>query len=102
MSRKPKKSSWLLSLLLWPMLLIVVGACVGTGYAWYWLHLPISGLKDGAYEVTRGSSAYSIAHDLQQRGWMQYPQLWRAWAHVTHKAELIKAGEYALHPDMSP
>ncbi|MES1195718.1 MAG: endolytic transglycosylase MltG [Steroidobacter sp.] len=102
MSRKSKKSSWVLSLLLWSMLLIVAGTSAVAAYAWYWLHQPVSGLKDEAYEVTRGASASSIAHDLQRRGWMQYPQLWRSWAHISHKAEMIRAGEYALHQDMSP
>ncbi len=102
MPRKPKKNSWLFVLLRRLMLLLVIVVATGSGYAWYWLHQPISRLDDGTYEVVKGASAASIARDLQQHGWMRYPQLWRAWAHLQHKSSMIKAGEYALHKDMSP
>ena len=102
MTAKAKQSSWLLSLVLWLVLLIFIGASAGTAYAWYWLHQPVAGLDDNLYEVVRGASASSIASDLQKRGWMRFPQLWRAWAQFTHKSALIKAGEYSMRKDMSP
>ena len=102
MPRKPKQSSWLLKGVLRLLLILVLMVALSGGYAWYWIHQPIAGISDETYEVARGASAASIARDLQQRGWMQYPQLWRAWSHWERKSALIKAGEYALHPDMSP
>src|SRR5438105_15942322 len=102
MSRKPKQSSGFLGFLLKIILLLVLVVTAATTYAWYWLHQPIVELNDTTYEVTRGASVGSIGRSLQQHGWLQYPQLWRGWAHITHKAGLVKAGEYALHQGMSP
>jgi len=81
-------------------LIVVVG---GTAYAWSWLHRPIATLPDNAtYEVPRGASARTIARDLQQRGWLRYPHIWRVWVRYRGLAGNIKAGEYALQPGLSP
>lgn len=75
----------------------------GVIFAWDWLHRPISGLADNPiYEVPRGASLASVAHDLQQRGWLKYPHVWRAWVRYRHLAGSIKAGEYALQPGLTP
>ena len=102
MTRNLKKTSWFLSLLLWIATSTIVITSAGAAYAWYWIHQPIVAMNDGSFEVARGAGAAGIARDLQQQGLMQYPELWRAWAHFTHRAGLIKAGEYALHSGMSP
>lgn len=102
MSRNQKKSFSIVGFLLKTVMLLVVVAGGSLGYAWYWLHQPVATLDDATYEVARGASVNSIARGLQQKGWLEYPQLWRGWAHLTHKASLIKAGEYALHKGMSP
>jgi len=102
MSRKPKKSFSMVGLLVKTILSVIIAAGGALGYAWYWLHQPIASLDDTTYEISRGASVSSIARDLQQRSWLQYPQLWRGWAHFNHQASLIKAGEYAIHQGMSP
>jgi len=102
MSRKPNKSSHPLGALIKGVLLLIIVSIGTLAYAWHWLHQPIAELDDTTYEVTRGASVNSIARNLQLRGWLQYPQLWRGWAHISHQASLIKAGEYALHKGMSP
>lgn len=85
-------------------LLLLTGVVVLAGivYVWFWLHQPITGITTDTYEVTRGATVSSIARDLQHRGWMQHPRWWKDWANFNGKSGAIKAGEYALHPGMSP
>src|SRR5690348_4790588 len=81
---------------------VVLAAGCGA-FAWSWLHSPIENLSaDSTYEVPRGASLGVIARDLQQRGWLNYPHVWRAWVRYRHLAGNIKAGEYALHPGLTP
>lgn len=99
--RRPSPKRWYVH----TFRLVVFVAIVATamiGYGWYWLHQPIAGLQSQSFEVQHGASVGSIAHDLQEKNWMTYPQLWRWWAHLTHKSALIKAGEYQLQAGMSP
>ncbi|MES1191062.1 MAG: endolytic transglycosylase MltG [Steroidobacter sp.] len=100
-SKRPQSTSVLKRLRQFIMLLMAV-AFAAAGYAWYWLHQPVNDITAQVYDVARGSTVSSIGHDLQRRGWMQYPQVWKWWAHFTGKSGAIKAGEYQLHPGMSP
>ncbi len=102
MSPKQKQSSSFLRFLLNILMICAFGVAALCGYAWYWLHQPIVKLVDVTYEVPRGATVLSIGLDLQQHGWMEYPHLWRISAHLQHKSAAIKAGEYAVHQDMSP
>lgn len=80
-----------------------VASALGGAYAWSWLHRPLESLPvTASYDVPRGASVGLIARDLQQRGWLRHPQLWRAWVRLRGVAGNIKAGEYALQAGMSP
>lgn len=87
-------------------IVLLLGAGLAGGgflYAWAWLHQSIGNLPASAtYEVPRGASVAGIARDLQQRGWLQYPHVWRVWVRYRHLAGNIKAGEYALQPGLTP
>lgn len=101
MSSRTSRMRWLLfffRLIIFSAIIVVAIM----GYSWYWLHQPIGGLPAQVYEVQRGAGVGSIAHDLEEKGSISYPQLWRWWAHLTHRSVLIKAGEYQLQPGMSP
>lgn len=98
-----RQRSWLKKLLIRLTLLMVVMSVAVGSYAWYWLHQPIANLSDNhVYEIARGATSTSIARDLHEQGWLQYPQLWCAWARLQHQTANIKAGEYALHANMTP
>jgi len=96
-----KSRSWISMLLSLMVLTIMIAAAI-VGYAWYWLHQPLPELPAGTYDVARGATVISIGQDMQQKGGMQFPQVWRVWSHVTHRSGLIKAGEFQLRNGMSP
>lgn len=87
-------------------LVILLAAIAGGVVAWWgrnWLHTPITTLRQSTvFEIPRGASLRSIATDLQQRGLMDQPQVWIAWARIAHRAGSLKAGEYALQPGITP
>jgi UPF0755 protein len=87
------------------LLILLIAIAVGA-VAWWgrnWLHTPITTLRQSTvFEIPRGASLRSIAADLQQRGLMDQPQVWIAWARITHRAGSLKAGEYALQPGITP
>jgi UPF0755 protein len=68
-----------------------------------WLEAPIAGLSEATtFEIERGASLRSIAAGLEQRGLLEHPQVWIAWARMTQRAGKLKAGEYQLLPGLTP
>lgn len=68
-----------------------------------WLQTPIAGLETSAvFEVEKGASLRSVAKRLNERGWLDQPEIWIAWARLTDRAASLKAGEYALGPGVTP
>jgi len=86
---------------------VILLAVVALGaVAWWgrgWLQTPIATLRQSTiFDIPRGSSLRSVATDLQQRGLLDRPQVWIAWARITHRAGGLRAGEYALQPGLTP
>src|ERR1700710_1865375 len=84
------------------VLLIVVTTVALSAHAWRWLHTPTAEVAATNFEVIRGESVSSIAHHLQQTGWIQHPRIWALWARYQQLGGKIKAGEYALTPGLTP
>src|SRR5690606_4254414 len=85
---------------------VPLAAVIAAGAAWWarnWLRTPIHGLgQDTTFEVPRGASLSSIAAALRERGLLDQPQVWIAWARLSGRAGDLKAGEYGLHPGLTP
>ncbi len=54
------------------------------------------------YTVKPGSSLITVANELQQQGLMEHPRYWVWLARWEGNADKIKAGEYAISPQMTP
>ncbi len=54
------------------------------------------------YTVKPGSSLMTVANELQQQGLMEHPRYWVWLARWEGNADKIKAGEYAISPQMTP
>jgi UPF0755 protein len=86
--------------------LVLLAAMALGALAWWgrgWLRTPIATLHQSTvFEIPRGAGLRAVATDLQQRGLLDQPQVWIAWARITHRAGGLKAGEYALQPGLTP
>jgi UPF0755 protein len=81
--------------------LLALGAAVWWGRQW--MRAPIATLQAPVnFEVPRGSTLRSVAMDLQQRGILDQPQLWFAWARLAQRDMVLKAGEYEIKPGTTP
>jgi len=54
------------------------------------------------YTIKPGSNLTSVAKELQQQGLMEHPRYWVWLARWEGNADKIKAGEYAIAPQMTP
>lgn len=87
------------------VLVLVAAAALGAAAWWAqrWLQTPLEGLaSQTVFEINKGASLRSVAHDLHRRGMLDHPQAWIAWARLTDRAGSVKAGEYALNPGLTP
>lgn len=86
--------------------LVVIAIVLAGATAWWaqrWLNAPIAALNETeVFEVPRGASLRSIAGTLAQRGLLDQPMIWIAWARLTNRASGLKAGEYELQPGLTP
>jgi peptidoglycan lytic transglycosylase G len=81
----------------------VTGAGLAAVWARRWLESPIPALVAPAtFEIERGTPLKAVAVALAERGWLEHPRLWSAWARVTGQAQGIKAGEYEIEPGVAP
>ena len=81
--------------------LLALGAAVWWGRQW--MHAPIPKLQSSInFEVRRGATLRSVAMDLKQLGIVDQPQLWFAWARLTQRGAVLKAGEYQINPGTTP
>ena len=55
-----------------------------------------------SYTIKPGASLSSVAHELHQYGFMDHPRYWVWSARWDGVADKIKAGEYAIAPQMTP
>ena len=87
-------------------LLFVLAVLAAGALVWRsndWLDTPIQSLNQPTtFEVPRGASLRAVATSLAQRGILDQPQVWVAWARLARRAGDLKAGEYELRPGMNP
>lgn len=77
----------------------------GAAFWWSqrWLDAPITALRETtAFELPRGASLRTVAWSLNDRGFLDQPDIWIAWARLTQRAGSLKAGEYELKPGLTP
>ncbi len=55
-----------------------------------------------SYTIKSGASLSSVANELHQQGLMDHPRYWVWSARWERQADKIKAGEYAISPQMTP
>jgi UPF0755 protein len=85
------------------LLVTAIGVGALTWWASRWLQTPIGQLqRSTVFEIPKGASLRTVAAELHHSGLVDKPQLWIAWARLTHRAGGLKAGEYALQPGITP
>jgi len=86
--------------------LALLAALTAAGLVWWssvWLRTPIGALRESTtFEVSKGASLRAIASSLHDRGVLERPRVWVAWARLTGRDAGVKAGEYQLEPGLSP
>ena len=78
--------------------------CIAVLFVFFsrWLFQPLSMSSAYNYEISRGTTVFSIAQDLHKLGWLEYPKVWALWARVNGSSSKLRAGEYKLAPTMTP
>jgi UPF0755 protein len=88
------------------IVLFALSAIAASAVAWWgrnWLQTPIAALGQATtFDVPRGASLRAVANSLHERGLLDQPQIWIAWARLTRSTGGLKAGEYVLQPGLSP
>ncbi len=88
--------------------LAVIGVIAAAAGVLTWRHLtermleePLAVTTERALEVPRGTSFRGFIHMLEREGMIEYPILLRILARVDDDVGSLRAGEYALRPDMT-
>ncbi len=88
------------------IVMFALSAIAVSAIAWWsrnWLLTPIAALEQATtFDVPRGASLRAVASSLHERGLLDQPQIWIAWARLTRSTGGLKAGEYVLQPGLSP
>lgn len=88
------------------LVLLIIAAVLAGGGIWWsrnWLRTPVATLQEPTiFEVPRGASLRAVASSLAERGLLDRPQVWIAWARLAGRAGDLKAGEYELRPGLTP
>ena len=63
---------------------------------------PMNLSEESRFDVTRGTTLYSLAKELQIKGWIEDARWLRWYARITNQGHLIQAGEYLVVPGTSP
>ena len=67
------------------------------------LYSPIPELQEAViFEIDQGSSLSRVAGELQENGYLRFPQLWVTMARWRGVAGAIKTGEYEMLPGLTP
>ena len=88
-------------------LIVVLGAALTTGGAWYWLQsylaTPMAVSPDGyTLVIERGNSLRGVAEHLAREDILRIPDAFVGYGRITGLAGRIQAGEYMLQPDDTP
>lgn len=79
-----------------------LGAMGATFWALQWMQTPTAAATSAlVFEINRGESTGQIANRLAEAGRVQWPLIWRAYAHWVEPKPL-QAGEYELPSKTSP
>ena len=81
-------------------LIILAGAFLLAGIAWYLLSPAQVGTSDQTFYVMEGSSLSEVSDGLEKGGFIRSRTAFLLWAKFTGHARHIKAGEYCLNPEM--
>jgi UPF0755 protein len=86
------------------VLLVLAAIAAGIGFrtAMATLDQPSALQTPLIYQVPVHARFAQVANDLQARGVIQHPVIWRWYARWQGKAALIKAGEYSIPPGITP
>lgn len=86
--------------------LLLLGSLAAGGLAWWghrWLQTPIATLTQSTiFEVPKGASLRTVASSLNDKNLLDQPQVWTVWARIMQRDQSLKAGEYQLHPGLTP
>lgn len=86
------------------ILLVSIGLMAMGSVFWavQWMQAPEQTAADSiVFEISRGESTAHIADRLAQSGRIQWPTVWRAYAHWV-ESKSIQAGEYQIPENASP
>lgn len=85
------------------LLIALMSAAALLWWGRQWLQTPIASLRQSTvFDIPRGASLSAVANDLSQKGLLDQPQVWIAWARIKQRAGGLKAGEYGLQPGLTP
>ena len=86
------------------MLALAVGAAaIGVGYINHYLQSPLNVAEPGTtFDIGAGVSFGRVSADLAERGILDRPRLFRAYARWTGQASQVQAGEYLIKPGTTP
>lgn len=94
-------SKWFKLLVVLLVLAILAGATLAAMW-WQSVHQPIAVTESSlVYEVKSGANIRSVSKDLEQQGVIPNRWLLESWARYSGQAGALKAGEYALSPDLT-
>lgn len=84
--------------------LAIIGVVSGAAWVTWqnFIHEPISEKPDAiVFEVPKGANAKQIANLLYQQGYLPKPQLFVWYLRYQEKHHLLKAGEFAIQPNLT-
>ncbi|MDH3532346.1 MAG: endolytic transglycosylase MltG [Gammaproteobacteria bacterium] len=86
------------------MLALAVGAAaIGVGYINHYLQSPLNVAEPGTtFDIGAGVPFGRVSADLAERGILDRPRLFRAYARWTGQASQVQAGEYLIKPGTTP
>lgn len=92
----------MIQMLVIALLMCVIAAGFAAAYAWNWMHseFPVEP-GNRVIIIERGSALPRVARQLEDRGLVKFPVLWRLYARFLAPAP-VKAGEYELDEFVSP
>ncbi len=83
--------------------LLAIGGLIGASYSLQqWAQIPMQLNVETRFDISRGTTLYSLAKDLESKGWIADARWLRWYARISDQGHLIQAGEYLLMPGLSP
>jgi len=83
-------------------IVLLIGVLLGLGVSSHLSRPADRAGKAGVFVVEEGWTLGEVAVELERRGIISSPSLFRLWARIRDAGRSIRAGEYRLGPHMSP